>query len=253
MSHSVSRPAPLRSRYKQPHFIDFLFSPTRSPSTVSSLLVRWCDIWRPQKDISLRYNSLLPACLTCYKCVCVCVCVGRCVCVCAFGATSVKICIHLCLREGGREWANRHANEVGVMTHFCFVIVTQIEIEGLRGEKKKEAEMQRAKTNKKKNPKRNKQPDFYVFMPMAGAEQKCRYVTDISLFWIRAKEGRADVIYCSLSFPFPRGPRCTYTDVHNNFSLSFFFLLRLPDAVLLTVVCKRRATLFSWAVYVCAR
>lgn len=44
--------------------------------------------------------------------------------------------------------------------------------------------------------------DFYVLIPTAEAEQKCRYVIDISLFWIRPKEGQADVIYCSLSVSF---------------------------------------------------
>lgn len=67
-----------------------------------------------------------------------------------------------------------------------------------------------------------KHPDFYVFIPTAQAEQKCRYVIDISLFWIRPKEGQADVIYCSLSISF-LGDRDTLIQMSTITFLVIFF------------------------------
>lgn len=67
-----------------------------------------------------------------------------------------------------------------------------------------------------------KRAEFYVFIPTAGAEQKCRYVIDISLLLDRAqgRPGRCYLLF--FVYLLPRRRRCTYTDVHSNFPCHCF-------------------------------
>lgn len=168
------------------------------------------------------------------------------VCVCAFGATSVKICIHLCVREGGTEWANRHANEVGVMTHFCFVIVTQIEIEG------KKRRRRNAACKKKQQPKETNTRTF-----MSSWLERSRNADTSQIFPCFESEQRKArqmlfIVLCLSPFLGDRDALIQMSTITSPCHFFFFFFcLRLPDAVVLTVVCKRRATSFLLAVYVC--
>lgn len=86
--------------------------------------------------------------------------------------------------------------------------------------------------------------DFYVFIPAAQPEQKCRYVIDIPLFWIGPKEGQADVIYCSLSIYFLRD-RDKLIQMSTITLFVFFFFLLTFDTLFFSIVQGRH----DWSFY----
>lgn len=90
--------------------------------------------------------------------------------------------------------------------------------------------------------------DFYVFIPAAQPEQKCRYVIDIPLFWIGPKEGQADVIYCSLSIYFLRD-RDKLIQMSTITLFVFFFLIDIWHFILL--YCSRKTWLVILFVVSC--
>lgn len=122
------------------------------------------------KDISLMYNSLLPACLHATS-VCACVCSGE------HLSRFVYICV--CGRETESEQISMQMKSEQWHCLFCYC---------------------HWNINWKKCSAQNSR--LLCLHSDCWSAQKCRHVIDISLFWIRPKEGQADVIYCSLSISF---------------------------------------------------
>lgn len=126
------------------------------------------------KDISLMSNSLLPACLHATSvCVSVCVSSGE------HLSRFVYICV--CGRETESEQISMQMKSEQWHCLFCYC---------------------HWNINWKKCSAQNSR--LLCLHSDCWSAQKCRYVIDISLFWIRPKEGQADVIYCSLSISFLR-------------------------------------------------
>lgn len=154
-------------------------------------LSRWCDIWCSEKTyhlcliVSRQHAYMLQ--------------VRVCSCVCEFVRTSVKICIHLCVRERDREWANQYANEVRAMTLFVLLLSLKYKLE----------KMQCAK-----------QPTFMSsFRLLKCTEMQIRHRYFPVLNQTKGRPGRCYLLF--FVYRFPPGREYTYTDVHNNFSLSF--------------------------------